>query len=233
MKIKHKGELIDITIQKRNRKTMELQVTLEGNVRILAPKNISDDDIQNWVRSRGDWVVSKMKYFQDIKEQYTDKQFKVGEQLYFLGKPYTLNIFFCDHENKVELTDNEIQVYTKSEEKEVVRETLRNWYFNQTHKLIEERIRYFQKYFKEQPTKIMVKEQKKRWGSCTSQNALYFNWRISMAPKEVLEYLVVHEMCHLKHKNHGKNFWNCVATILPDFKWRRDWLKVNGIKLNF
>jgi predicted metal-dependent hydrolase len=76
-----------------------------------------------------------------------------------------------------------------------------------------------------------AKEQKRRWGSCTSRGDLYFNWRLAMAPPGIIDYIVVHELCHLAHKDHSRKFWDLVGSILPDFKKRKKWLKENGLKL--
>ncbi|MDK2827693.1 MAG: hypothetical protein PWP67_485 [Clostridium butyricum] len=72
----------------------------------------------------------------------------------------------------------------------------------------------------------------KRWASCTKNNELLFNWRSVMAPSNILDYIIVHELCHMKYKNHSKEFWDSVCEILPDYEIRREWLKNNGIKLD-
>lgn len=73
----------------------------------------------------------------------------------------------------------------------------------------------------------------KRWASCTKNNELLFNWRSVMAPSNILDYIIVHELCHMKYKNHSKEFWDSVCEILPDYEIRREWLKNNGIKLDY
>jgi predicted metal-dependent hydrolase len=107
-----------------------------------------------------------------------------------------------------------------------------NWYRKKAREQINERIKYYQPKVGVQPARITVKEQKKRWGSCSSRGNLNFNWRAVMAPSPVLDYIIVHELCHLKHHNHSREFWNLLASILPDYKNRREWLKKNGVRLN-
>lgn len=80
---------------------------------------------------------------------------------------------------------------------------------------------------------ITIRDQKTRWGSCSSRGNLSFNWRLMLAPPAVLDYVVVHELCHLEHMNHSKDFWQCVESILPDYKERRKWLKEHGQELTF
>lgn len=80
---------------------------------------------------------------------------------------------------------------------------------------------------------ITIRDQKTRWGSCSSRGTLSFNWRLMLAPPGILDYVVVHELCHLEHMNHSKDFWSCVEAILPDYKERRKWLKEHGQELTF
>lgn len=80
-------------------------------------------------------------------------------------------------------------------------------------------------------SRIQIRDQKTRWGSCSSKGTLSFNWRLMLAPPGVLDYVVVHELCHLTHMNHSRDFWNCVSAILPDYKEKRNWLKEHGHEL--
>ncbi len=80
--------------------------------------------------------------------------------------------------------------------------------------------------------RITVRDQKTRWGSCSSKGTLSFNWRLMLAPPTILDYVIVHELCHLAHMNHSSKFWECVHTILPDYKERKKWLKEHGYELN-
>lgn len=79
--------------------------------------------------------------------------------------------------------------------------------------------------------RIQIRSQKTRWGSCSSRGTLSFNWRLMLAPPAVLDYVVVHELCHLRHMNHSPQFWQCVEQILPDYKLRREWLRDHGNEL--
>ena len=93
---------------------------------------------------------------------------------------------------------------------------------------IPKRVEYYHAFTGGQYTKITIRDQKTRWGSCSSNGTLSFSFRLMLAPPRVLDYVVVHELCHLTHMNHSKEFWNMVETILPDYKEHRKWLKENG-----
>jgi predicted metal-dependent hydrolase len=79
---------------------------------------------------------------------------------------------------------------------------------------------------------ITMENRKGRWGSCSSTRELTFNWRLMLAPKEIIDYVVVHELCHLTHMDHSPAYWKAVGKVLSDYKERREWLKENGIGLN-
>ena len=100
-----------------------------------------------------------------------------------------------------------------------------------TMEIVKEKIKKYENYFVDKVSDIKVKEQKRRWASCTGKNAILFNWRCSMAREDVIEYIVVHEMCHFEHRDHSKNFWNRVESILPDYQKQHEYLKVNGINM--
>lgn len=94
-----------------------------------------------------------------------------------------------------------------------------------------QRSRYFAELLNVHFNRITIREQKTRWGSCSSKQNLNFNWKLILAPPEILDYVVVHELCHLKEMNHSPAFWHEVEQILPDYPQRKKWLKDNGWKL--
>jgi len=122
-------------------------------------------------------------------------------------------------------------INTNTMDEEKLKIALEKWYRAETLKIVTKRIDYYSDNFKDKVTDIKVKEQKKRWASCTGKNAILFNWRISMARADVIDYIVVHEMCHMDYRNHSKYFWNRVAEIMPSFKEKHEWLRVNGMNL--
>jgi hypothetical protein len=93
---------------------------------------------------------------------------------------------------------------------------------------INERILYYSNLIGVKPTKVAIKAQKSRWGSCNSKGELTFNWRLVFASESVIDYVIVHELCHMIHMNHSKEFWDTVKAIIPDFKTKREWLKTEG-----
>lgn len=97
--------------------------------------------------------------------------------------------------------------------------------------ILEKRVNYFKEFIKEKPNEIKIVNLQTRWASCTPNGNLNFNWKCFMAPLTVLDYLIVHELVHLKHLNHSRQFWDEVSIIIPDYKTHEDWLRKNGVKM--
>ncbi|MCF8010940.1 MAG: M48 family metallopeptidase [Clostridiales bacterium] len=217
----------------RKRKNMEIRVEPPDKIAVIAPKDTPEQVILDKVKNKGSWIVQKLFEIKDIEYRTRNKEFVNGESFMYLGRNYSLQLYIDESLKKpeVKLYQGKFKVTTPSKDEVIIREAMEKWYRDKALKKIKERVKYYQYYFKVQPTKVRVKEQKRRWGSCTSKNELLFNWRLIMASSPVLDYLVVHEMSHLVHRNHSQDFWDMVASILPDYKNRREWLKKHGVKM--
>lgn len=110
-------------------------------------------------------------------------------------------------------------------------ETLEKRYRNAARIRFENRVAHYHKVTGGSYTSITVRDQKTRWGSCSSRGTLSFNYRLIFAPPEVLDYVVVHELCHLTHMNHSKDFWNMVGSVMPEYKTYKSWLREHGHEL--
>ena len=110
-------------------------------------------------------------------------------------------------------------------------EILEKRYKNAARARFEARTAYYHAITGGHYTSITIRDQKTRWGSCSSRGTLSFNYRLIFAPPKVLDYVVVHELCHLTHMNHSKDFWNMVASVMPDYKVCKNWLKEHGHEL--
>ena len=131
---------------------------------------------------------------------------------------------------KVKLFRGKFIVTAPNKNEDDIRKAMEVWYRGRAKEMIGLKVKYYQRFFNIVPTAIKVKEQKKRWGSCTSKNQLLFNWRCIMAKAYALDYIIVHEMCHMYHKNHSKEIWELVASVMPDYDIRKEWLKNYGVR---
>lgn len=123
------------------------------------------------------------------------------------------------------------QGMSEESRKQAIKEVLVKWYRQRFAEIVKERIEKYSLQLKATPCKVVIKDQKTRWGSCSKKGNINLNWRLIMAPLHVIDYVVVHQLCHLKVMNHSKDFWNLVVSILPDYHESRKWLNVNGNRL--
>ncbi|MFD3158381.1 M48 family metallopeptidase [Haloimpatiens sp. FM7330] len=234
LNFKYENTLIEFEIKRSKRKTLQIQIDPTGNILVKVPQKISQNRIIELVQSKQKWIIKNLNKIKQIDFESIKKKFVQGEKFLYLGNEYLLKI---EKNNNVkipviQLNENKLYIESNCESDEVISKYLIKWYKKMAQKIISERVKYYQKYFIEKPKLVKAKEQKRRWGTCTGINNLYFNWRIIMAPIEVIDYVVVHEMSHMPHKNHSKEFWNEVESILPQYKEQKKWLKENGIMLD-
>lgn len=112
------------------------------------------------------------------------------------------------------------------------RNQIKDWMIAKAGELLRERTAYYGKLIGVEYNNVRIKDTKTRWGSCSSKKNLNFSFRIIMAPERVMDYVVIHELCHLRHMNHKAEFWNLVAQHIPDYEEQKAWLKFNGLKLH-
>lgn len=228
-------ETIEFTVHYRKRKTLSIKIEPPRTITVFAPMGLPADKIIEMVETKSKWIVKKLFDIKEMQYLRKDKQYINGESFSYLGRNYSLQIIYDENKTTPEakLDRGKIYVYTNNNDKDAIRGALVHFYMNKAKEKIEERIEYYQSCFNPKPSKIIIKDQKSRWGSCNRNRQLRFNFRCIMAPSTVLDYIVVHEMCHMVHMNHSKEFWNLVESILPDYKDRRRLLKDTGIKYEF
>ena len=233
-KFEYGSRIITFNLIYRKRKTMSIEVETTREVTVIAPVGTSTDDIVEKVKSRAGWIVSKQYESKFIDDKKIKREAVSGESYMYLGRNYSLDIRVDENIDNisVKLFQGKFVVNTYTKDEDLIKKAMENWYREKTLAKVKERVSYYSSYFNNEVTTVKVKEQKKRWASCTSKNELLFNWRCVMAPVFVLDYIVVHEMCHMEYKNHSKDFWNRVYAVMPDYEVRKSWLKNNGIKMD-
>lgn len=224
MVFNYEGQSIEVNVIKSNRKTVCIQVKEDGSVVLRAPNRISNKKISSIIDSKISWIVEKR---QEIISSIVERKIENGYTLMMLGKEYPINIVQDENNKavKIYISNGYINIESYTSDEKILKSFVEKWYRQQCLKVIKERVDYYQRYFIERPKDIKVKEQKRRWASCTYDNKLLFNWRCIMADTYGIDYIVVHEMCHFIHKNHSKSFYDSVKAILPDYEDRINYLK--------
>lgn len=227
-------ETIEFTVVFRKRKTLSIEVEPPNIITVIAPLGTPEDQILEAVKGKAKWIVQKLFEIRQIEHRRSAKQYVNGEAFTYLGRNYSLQIVIDEvvRVPEAKLIRGKLTVFTQNKDETIIRTAVENWYHDRAKEKITERVAYYQPFFDVQPKRIVIKDQLKRWGSCTKGKELLFNWKSVMAPSPVLDYIVVHEMCHLVHMNHTDEFWKLLKKVLPDYDERKNWLKNNGIKFD-
>ncbi len=223
---------IEFDVIFRKRKTLSIEVETPSLITVIAPEGKTEDEILETVKAKSKWIVQKLFEIREMEFRKHNKEFVNGESFIYMGRNYSLQIVEDETVRMPEakLTRGKFVVSVENKDFDQIRQALENWYKDKAKEKIMERVVYYQSHFDQKPKRIVIKDQQKRWGSCTKDNQLLFNWKCIMAPSPVLDYIVVHEMCHMVYMNHSQEFWNLLKRILPDYESRKEWLRNNGIK---
>lgn len=208
------------------RKTLALIVETDGTLTVRAPLRMKEVDIRRFIEAKQDWISRKQAKTRD--EAVVPRQYMEGETFWYMGREVPLRIISTGKPALV--MDGSFKLAKSAQSK--AESVFITWYRKQARKVLTERVEFFARKHDFKFGKIRISSARTRWGSCSSKDTLSFTWRLVMAPLDVIDYVVVHELCHLKEMNHSKVFWAQVEAILPDYKRRRKWLKDNGARLH-
>ena len=235
--IENYGNRIYYTLHKTKRKTIGIIVDKNGEVKVHAPFCASEKQVCEAVKKKADWIIKKVNEVTERNLNVECRQFVSGEKFLYLGKEYTLEIVEKDlSKSEVLILEDTMAVYISKglyaeSRKQAIKEALIKWYRQRFSEIVSQRMEKYSLQVKATPCKVVVKDQKTLWGSCSQRGNINLNWRLVMAPLPVIDYVIVHELCHLKVMNHSKSYWNLVESIIPDYRKMRGWLKKNGNRL--
>ena len=219
----------DIAVRRSSRRrTTEIRVGMDG-VRVLCPIEATDNAIRLFVKSRRNWIEAKLQIVasqQSIRNQNDNN----GCHYFYRGRPIQLTEILGPKSSASCKIDS-VTVKEFYGQRSSVLVQLLDWLRKQSEKRLLKRVQYFANLMDVVPQRIEVKDYKSIWGRCNSRKGIAFDWRIIQAPDDVLDYLVVHELSHLKHFNHSKEFWALVFLILPDYRNSKRWLRQTGPSL--
>ena len=231
--VQYGNKKIEYEIKSGSRKkTVAIYVDSPTGVVVRSPELVGEETIKKMIQKRAHWIIKRQELLKNQISPATVKEFVSGESFPFLGKEYRLKVIksISEKEGRCELKNKRLQVeinlsLDSGEAEKTTKRSLMNWYLIRAKEKIEARVAFFSRQIGKIPKTIEIKQQKMRWGSCSQSEDIRFNWKIIMAPLSVLDYVVVHELCHLVYPHHSSQFWQRVESILPDYKKRREFLK--------
>ncbi|WP_426065245.1 M48 family metallopeptidase [Flavobacterium sp. DSP2-3-1] len=215
---------IEYEIKFSKRKTLNITVERDRKIIVRAPLNLSLEKIEEIVQSKRQWLKEKMNHIQKYPADTEPKEFISGETLLYLGRNYQLLVV----DEVIEGIEFNQRFRISKVNQEKANQLFKAWYMKQALQKIEPLAKMYANSLGVKYNEFKTSEMKYRWGSCTPNNNIIFNWRIVKAPMYVLEYLVAHELVHLIEGNHTPRFWNILSIQVPHYQKAKNWLKVNG-----
>jgi len=223
---------ITFEIKRGNRKkTAAIHVTPTATVVISVPRDLEEERVCEIIEKKARWILEKKESMNSRSHFNLIKEFMSGESFLYLGKQYRLKVTKSSaRENACRLVAGRLQVQIGEDldagsHKEAVKNALVKWYRKHAEEKILERLPCVARKAGIKPKAVEIKNQYKRWGSCSRSGVVRFNWKVVMTPISVIDYVIAHELCHLIHGNHSPQFWQKVQTICPEYNLKRRWLR--------
>lgn len=207
-------------IVRSSRKTIAIIVNQQGELIVRAPHRTPMRDIEKFICQKERWIHDKISQANVQNDAFENSQQKMQNSVLFLGKYYPIH---AGTTPKVKISDGALVLPTAENRTAL----LEAWYRAQAKEILSQRVQIYAKYMQLTCKSVKITGARTRWGSCSGQNAINFTWRLILCPPEVIDYVVVHELCHIVHKNHASAFWELVAQVLPNYKEQEKWLKEN------
>lgn len=220
----------NIDIKKTNRKkTISFQVVKE-RVKVLVPKHLNQSRIDKLIKSKSKWIQNKISKQTQILS-FRKKDYVSGEDFLYLGRHYRLKVIVGKKYN-IELTDKYLRLTIKKHTKnEKIKGLLKKWYFNNANSYLNDLTTQLSQKTGLNFKSVKVRNYKSRFGSCSSSGKIFYNWKLIMAPTRIIQYVVFHELAHLKEHNHSPKFWRLLKSLYPNIEDAKSWLIQNKNRL--
>lgn len=212
------------------RRTVSLEVR-DAQLLVRAPLGIPERELARLVQRKGPWVRRKIRAQQQLLAAIPEYRYVAGESLPWLGSMLTLGVTEAPA-GVAERRGDQLRVglsrRSRQPAHEQTRRLVQGWYRDEALRLLTDKTHQLAARLGLRCSGVKVRITRSKWGHCTSRGAIQYNWQIVLAPEPIVDYLVAHEVCHLRHHNHSRAFWQLVEQVCPDYREHRDWLKANG-----
>lgn len=229
----YKDKTINFNMIYKNRKSIGIYVDFYGQVEVHASKDTPEELIFKALEERWDLINQKLDEMKSRRNGEMERVYEHGEDFLYLGFAYPIMICNNNEDKKdyVLFEDKKINVYVKNQDEDYIKKALKRFYYRECKSRVEKSIKKYQSEFKTKPRAVSISDSVSNWGTCNSRFEMTFNWKLAMAPLEVIDYVVVHEMCHMVHLNHDRSFWRLVGKIMPDYEEKSNWLALSRWKM--
>jgi len=229
----HKIDLLDDTIEYEVRRSADatkprIDVDIHG-VTVVLPES-QDASPTQLLRDNAAWVVDKRREYEKYREQAPERCFEEGEPFPYLGEQHEIVV---EQRPSSSVVDDELRLAKYHVEETSVMRALETLYRRNARQRFRRRADEFAEEMDVEYDRIEVRNQRTRWGSCSTNGTLGLNWRLMMAPPEIIDYVIIHELAHLREPNHNDSFWSLVAEYDPEYEAHAKWLTENSSRLIF
>ena len=225
---------IDYEVIRSRRKTADIIVERDGSVLVRAPETLSDKRIRDIVESKRYWIYKTLAAWRDLNASRVLREYRNGEGFLYLGRSYRLSLVL-DQKAQVLLKDGRFRLrrdIVESGDLESARTAFRDYYADRGRDRIPRRVDYYAPKVGVTPGSVDVRDLGHRWASCSPKGDVAFHWKCMMAPQSIIDYIVVHELCHIHQPDHTDAFWNEIDKVMPAYRERKEWLRMNGAGLD-
>jgi hypothetical protein len=211
------------------RRTLALQIAPDASLIIRAPHRASDEAIRQAVKNKMPWILKRQRLARETFRPPVKHDFIDGEEFLYMGQWRKLVVV---PGARIPLVFNENEFLLSGAYLPEAQRLFKKWYREKALEIIKERIKQYAEMTGLKYSKISVTSAKKRWGSCSFKGNLNFSWRLIMAPPEVIDYVIIHELAHIEEHNHSARYWDKVRALFPDYRQAKQWLHSNHLLLN-
>jgi hypothetical protein len=215
---------------RKRRKTISLQISDKSELIIAAPYFTPIGEIDRFVQEKQNWIHKTIQRNKEEAMKNNTRKYITGEIFYYLGESFPLETFFEKNERKgLVFWGNRFYLNTADAAKTGMSYFV-SWYKKKAKQHLRQRVDFFGRELNLKAKSVKITSAEKRWGSCSAEDNLSFSFRLMMAPPDIINYVIVHELMHIKEKNHSATFWKLIEASMPEYKTHRRWLKDNHHK---
>ena len=216
----------------RRKKTVAVTVDAGGKVLVVAPVRLAAERLDEIVIRKAAWIVRRLRRAESHDPPPATREFVSGESVLYLGRHYRLKVH-PDETGVARLRGGWLHVPAPAGPQQAahVRAALVSWFRRHAAERLPERIAAWRATAGVPLPRVVIADQQKRWGSCDQRGTIRLNWRIVQVPMRLVDYVVVHELVHLRHRGHDRDYWQAVGRVMPDYERRREDLRRCGIGL--
>ncbi len=216
---------IDYSLQKNDRKTTSIYIERDGTVSVLAPKPFDIPRIEALIEKKRSWIYRSLAEWEDLNRTRVTREYVNGESFLYLGRRYQLKIVA---KQDIPLMLKHSQFLMRKSALDHAPRHFREWYRAKLSDRVAERADHYASKAGVEVANSKVLELKGRWGSCSSKGVVNIHWKCAMLPLSVLDYVVAHEVAHIRFPSHTPAFWRMVENIKPGYEEQKKWLRFNG-----